>query len=178
MVANFSFVFYLTRPDPRDKAFPMAILPSAQGQATDATISSFSIACQILVDEGIDLRGIAFDGNVTYLQYLDSFATRIDDMQKINLRSPFSRIVPHEGPGIFIENTLHLLKTIQYRFVKDTQYFTLPFVAKPTFNRNAWRSLGMSENLLDDRQTHKQEDELVLEFFQKNYRSGNSSGEV
>jgi hypothetical protein len=30
-VTKFSFVFYLTRLDPREKAFPMAILPSVQG---------------------------------------------------------------------------------------------------------------------------------------------------
>jgi hypothetical protein len=30
-VAKVSFIFYLTRLDPREKAFPMAILPSAQG---------------------------------------------------------------------------------------------------------------------------------------------------
>jgi hypothetical protein len=87
-VANFSFIFYGIRLDPRKKAFPMAILPMVQGQATDATISSLSIACQILADEGIDLRGIAFDDDVKYLHYLDSFRTKIDDLQKIDLRSP------------------------------------------------------------------------------------------
>jgi hypothetical protein len=41
-VAKFSFVFYLTRLDPREKAFPMAILPSVQGRANDAIIQSIS----------------------------------------------------------------------------------------------------------------------------------------
>jgi hypothetical protein len=100
MVVKLSLAFYLTRLDPREKAFPMVILPSVQGQATDATILSFSFVCQILVEKGVDLRGIAFDGDVKYLHYLNSFKTRIDDLQKINLRSPFSGIVPHEGPGL------------------------------------------------------------------------------
>jgi hypothetical protein len=127
---------YLTQFDPQEKAFRMAILPSVQEQATDATISSLSIACQALVDEGVDFRRIAFDGDVKYLHYLGSFKTRIDNLQKINLRSPLSRIVPHEGPGIF-KNILHLLKTIGYCFVKEARYFPLPFVAKPTINRDA-----------------------------------------
>jgi hypothetical protein len=80
MVANFSFVFYLTRPDPREKAFPMAELPSVEGQATD-------------------LREITFDGDVGSLHYLALLKTRIDDLPKINIRSPLSRTVPHEGPG-------------------------------------------------------------------------------
>jgi hypothetical protein len=88
MVAKFSYVFYLTRLDPREQAFPMAVLPSVQGQAMDDTISSLSVACQILVGEGIDLRGIAFDGDVKYLHHLDSFKRRIDDLRKIKLRSP------------------------------------------------------------------------------------------
>jgi hypothetical protein len=59
----------------------MATRPLVQGQATDVISSSISIARQILVDEGVDLRGIAFDGDVKYLHYLDSFKTRIDDLQ-------------------------------------------------------------------------------------------------
>jgi hypothetical protein len=70
----------LLRLDPPEKAFPMAILTLEQGQATDATVSSLSIACQILVDEGADLRGIGFDADGKYLHYLDSFKTRIDDL--------------------------------------------------------------------------------------------------
>jgi hypothetical protein len=41
-VAKGSFVFYLMRLDPREKAFPMAIPPSVQRQATDAIIQSIS----------------------------------------------------------------------------------------------------------------------------------------
>jgi hypothetical protein len=41
-VTKFSLIFYLTRLDPREKVFPMAILPSAQGQATDVIIQSIS----------------------------------------------------------------------------------------------------------------------------------------
>jgi hypothetical protein len=136
MIAKFSFVFYLTRLDPREKAFPMVILSSVQGQTTNSTVSCLSIACQILVDEGIDLRGTAFDGDIKHLHYLDLFKTGIDDPQKINLRSPFSRIVPHEGPGIF-EDKHYSLKTIWHCFVKDAQYFPLPFVVKPMINQNA-----------------------------------------
>jgi hypothetical protein len=45
-VAKFSFVFYLAGLDPREKAFPMVILPSVQGQATDSIIQSISRARQ------------------------------------------------------------------------------------------------------------------------------------
>jgi hypothetical protein len=90
MVAQFSFVFYLPQLDSWEKVVPMAILPSVQGQARGATISSLSVACQIRVDEEVDLRGIAFDGNAKYLHYLDSFKTIINVLQKINCRSPFS----------------------------------------------------------------------------------------
>jgi hypothetical protein len=100
MVAKFSFISYLMRLDPWEKAFPIVLLPSVQGQATDATISSLSIACQILVDEGVDLRGIASDNNIRYLHCLDSFTNRIGELQKINLRSPLSRIVPRKGPRL------------------------------------------------------------------------------
>jgi hypothetical protein len=47
-VTKFSLIFYLTRLDPSEKVFPMAILPSVQGQATDAIIQSISRARQIL----------------------------------------------------------------------------------------------------------------------------------
>jgi hypothetical protein len=61
LVAKFSFIFYLTRLDPREKAFPMAILPSVQGQPTNAIIQSISQARQILRDEGVNVRSLAFD---------------------------------------------------------------------------------------------------------------------
>jgi hypothetical protein len=43
-VAKFSFVLYLTRLDPREKVFPMTILPSVQGQAMDVIVQSISRA--------------------------------------------------------------------------------------------------------------------------------------
>jgi hypothetical protein len=48
MIARFCFVFSLTPLDPGEKAFLLAILTSVKGQATDATVSSLSIVCQIL----------------------------------------------------------------------------------------------------------------------------------
>jgi hypothetical protein len=93
IAAKFYFVFDVTRLDPREKAFPMAILPSVQGQAIDATLS---IARQILSDEGADLRGLEFDGDLKCLRYLRSFKTRINDLQKINLQGTLNRIICDE----------------------------------------------------------------------------------
>jgi hypothetical protein len=50
MVTKFFFVLYLTRLDPRAKAFPMAILPTVHGHATDGTLSS--LAVRLLDDSG------------------------------------------------------------------------------------------------------------------------------
>jgi hypothetical protein len=80
-VAKFSFVFYLTRLDSREKAFPMEILPSVQGQATDAIIQSISRARQILRDEGVDVRGLAFDGDTKYLNFLRPFERQVERIQ-------------------------------------------------------------------------------------------------
>jgi hypothetical protein len=112
-VAKFSFVFYLTRLDLREKAFPMAILLSAQGQATDTSIQSISRARQILKDEGVNVRGLAFDGNIKYLSFLRPFKRQVERIQELNLHRPLSGIVANNGPGIF-EDVLHLLKTIRY----------------------------------------------------------------
>jgi hypothetical protein len=107
IMERFSFVFYLTRLDPREKAFPMAILPSVQGQAADSTLPTLSVARQILSDEGAPLRGLAFDGDLKYLCHLEWFKTRINDLQKINIQGPLRWIITHEGPGIFEDTRTH-----------------------------------------------------------------------
>jgi hypothetical protein len=78
------------------------------------------------------------------------------------------RIAADKRLGIF-EDVPHLLKTIRYRFVKTANYCILPFAAKPTINRESWRSLGMSNNLLSDSQAHKQKDELVMIFVRRKF---------
>jgi hypothetical protein len=128
-VANFSFVFYLTRLDPREKAFPMVVLPSVQGQVTDAIIQSISRARQILRDEGIDVRGLAFDVDTKYLSFLRSFERQVERIQELNLHHPLSGIVANNGPGIF-GDVLHLLKTIRYRYVTPVHHFPLPFTIR------------------------------------------------
>jgi hypothetical protein len=110
-VAKFSFASYLTRLDPREKAFPMAILPSVQGQAMDAIVQSISRARQILRDESVDGRGLAFDGDTKYLSFLRGFEKQVEHIQELNLHRPLSGIIANSGPGIF-EDILHLLKTI------------------------------------------------------------------
>jgi hypothetical protein len=117
LVTKFSFVLFLTRLDPRAKAFPMAILPAVHGHATDDTLSSLAFAPQILEDEGVDVQGFAFDGDTKYLGFLTAFEAIIEQIQKINLEGGLKGIVADKGLGVF-EDVLHLLKTIRYRFVK------------------------------------------------------------
>jgi hypothetical protein len=89
----------------------MAILPSVQGQATDAIIQSISRARQILGDEDVDVRGLTFDGDIKYLSFPRPFERQVECIQELNLHRPLSGIIANNGPGIF-EDVLHLLKTI------------------------------------------------------------------
>jgi hypothetical protein len=78
-----------------------------------------------------------------------------------------SGIIANNGPGIF-EYVLHLLKTIRYRDITPVHHFPLPFAITATITRESWRLLGMSDNLLNDSQAHRQEDELIMKLFAKN----------
>jgi hypothetical protein len=169
-IAKFSFVFYLTRPDPREKPFPIAILSSVQGQATDAIIQSISRARQILKDDGVDVRGLTFGGDTKYLNFLWPFERQVERIQELSLHRPLSGIIANNGPGIF-EDVLHLLKTIQYHYVTHGQYFPLPSAITATITWESWRLFGMSDNHLNDSQAHKQEDELAMKFLRKNSNS-------
>jgi hypothetical protein len=163
-IVKFSFVFYLTRLDPRETGFPMVILPCVQGQATNAIIQSISRVRQILRDEGVDVRGFAFNRDTKYLSFLRPFERQVECIQELNLHRPLSGIIANNGLGIF-EDVLHLLKTIRYRYVTPVHHFPLPFAIMATITRESWRLLGMSDNLLNDSQAHKQEDELSMKFF-------------
>jgi hypothetical protein len=79
-----------------------------------------------------------------------------------------SGIIANNGPGIF-EDVLHLLKTIRYRYVTPMHHFPLPFAIMATIPREPWRLFGMSDNLLNDSQANRQEDELAMKFFRKNF---------
>jgi hypothetical protein len=81
-----------------------------------------------------------------------------------------SGIITNNGPGIF-EDVLHLLKTIRYRYIIPVHHFPLPFAIMTTITRESWRLLGISDNLSNDGQTHKQEDELAMKLFAKNSNS-------
>jgi hypothetical protein len=141
------------------------------GHAMYNTFSSLSFALQVLEVEGIDVRSLAFDGDTQYLGFLMAFEALVDQIQKINLEGGLKGIVADQGLGI-VEDGLHLLKTIRYRFVKAVNYFILPFEAKSTINRESWRSLGISDKLLSDSQAHKQEDELAMKLLEENSLSG------
>jgi hypothetical protein len=49
-------------------------------------------------------------------------------------------------------------------YVTPVHHFPLPFAITATITRESWRLLGMSDDLLNDSQAHKQEDELVMKF--------------
>jgi hypothetical protein len=129
----------------------------------DAIIQSISRARQILRDEDVDVRGLAFDGDTKYLSFLRPFERQVERIQEFNLHRPLSGIIINNGPGIF-EDVLHLLKAIRYRYVTPVHHFPLPFAITATITRESWRFLGISDNLLNDNQAHKQEDELAMKF--------------
>jgi hypothetical protein len=47
--------------------------------------------------------------------------------------------------------------------------FPLPFAITAMIAWESWRLLGMSDNLLNDSQEHKQEDELAMKFPPKKF---------
>jgi hypothetical protein len=111
MVTKFSFVVYLTRLDLRVNAFSMVFLPAVHGHATDDTLSSFSFAPQILEDDGVDVRGLAFDGDTQYFGFSTTFEALVDQIQRLHLEGGLKGIVANKGLGIF-EDIFHLLKTM------------------------------------------------------------------
>jgi hypothetical protein len=151
-------------------AFPMIILLAIHGHATDDTFSSLSVARQILENESVDVRGLAFDGDIKYLGFLTAFDALVEQIQKIKLDGGLKRNAAGKGLGI-VEDVLYLFKT-RYRFAKTVNNFILPFAAKPMINLESWRSLVMSDNLFNDSQAHKHEDQLAMKFLGENSLSG------
>jgi hypothetical protein len=76
-----------------------------------------------LKDEGVDVRGLAFDGHTKYLSFLMPIERQVEYIQELNFHRPLSGIIANNGPGIF-ENVLHLLKTIRYRYVTSVHHFS------------------------------------------------------
>jgi hypothetical protein len=73
---------------------------AVRGHATDDTLSSLSFVLPILENEGVDVRGLGFDGDTTYLEFLAASKTVIDLIQKINLEGGLKGIVADKRLGI------------------------------------------------------------------------------
>jgi hypothetical protein len=95
----------------------MAILPAVQCHATDDRLSSLSFALKIFQGEGLDVRGLAFDGDTRYFGLLTAFDALVDQIHRINLEDGLKGIIADKRLGIF-EDLFPLLKTIRYRFAK------------------------------------------------------------
>jgi hypothetical protein len=59
--AKYSFAFFISRLDLREKTVPITIIPATAASATNGIRTNLTAIRHLLLDGGVDVRGIAFD---------------------------------------------------------------------------------------------------------------------
>ena len=103
---KYYFIFYVNMLNDQNKSFPVLIKKKTNGSADIDITSDLEIFFYNCLDAGLQVVGISFDGDVSYLKYVDEMCNQIDKLEEIDLKC----YVP-----LIFEDLLHLEKCDRYR---------------------------------------------------------------
>ena len=106
----------------------------------------------------IQVIGLSFDGDVSYLKYVDEMCNQIDKLEKCHLSTLFKE---YYAPLIF-EDLLYLVKWDLYRIVCKS--IISPTLSKDwaTFCKEDFKDLNIKDYVLDPSKSKKM---LKMQFF-------------
>lgn len=116
-IIKYYFVFYACSLDENAKSFPIALKKKTNGSADiniTADLEELVFRCQ---DLGLEVMGISFDGDKSYLKYVIEMCQEIDKLGTLNLKEPLSSLFKKYSGILAYEDMMHLVKCCRYRFV-------------------------------------------------------------
>lgn len=164
-IVKYFFVFYLCPLHDENKSFPIFLKKKTNGAADvdiTAELEELAIRCQAI---GLDIVGLSFDGDQSYLKYVDEMCQEIDEMEEIDLSKPLSSLfTKYNGVSIY-EDPLHLVKCDRYRLACGSDICSSLSDDFNTFNVNDLKALGIKDYILDNSKAKKMDDNLPLLLF-------------
>lgn len=159
------FVLMLLPIDASHRAVPICCIPAIHGTATETTLKNIEETRRLLEINGIQVIGIASDGDHQYssisrgfLDYLMNDIKKISEMTVTNIIGKFDRICHFSDP-------FHLAKRDRYRKISKESFIVDPWNESSVYSVIDLQGLDIPDYILSDEQARKMEDILPLKLF-------------
>ncbi|KAK8899124.1 hypothetical protein M9Y10_001425 [Tritrichomonas musculus] len=116
-IVKYFFVFYICSLSQKNKSFPVLVKKKTSGAANNEIIADLEQLVHICNDVKLQVVSISFDGDASYLQYVDNMFQHIQKLPRLDLRCPLSGIIKEYVDVLIFEDMFHLVKCCRYRFV-------------------------------------------------------------
>ena len=164
-IARYFFVFYVCSLDKNNRSFPILIKKHTNGAANLKICDELDDIVDRCKQVGLDVIGISFDGDPSYLNYVEKMCTEFDKLNQLDLNSPLSSIFKEYTGTLIYEDLMHLVKCDRYRLTCGSDICPSLSKDEATFNVNDFKDIGVKDHVLDASRAKKMDDHLPLQLF-------------
>lgn len=164
-IVKYYFVFYVCALNNNNKSFPIVIKKKTKGAADNDINEDLEVIIANCQDAGMEVVGISFDGDPSYLHFVENMCEEICIIDKLDLKQPLSKLFQSYKGVLIFEDALHLLKCSRYRLVCGSQICPSLSNDHKTFGIDDLKDIGIKEYLLDPSKSKKMDDNLPLLLF-------------
>ena len=157
------FVVFVCPLESANGGFPILLYPKQNGAANQAFISLLVQVAQFVASRGVDVVGLAFDGDPGYLQFVRNITCHFANP---DLARPLSH--QNVPSMLMFEDLLHLAKCVRYRFVCGSNICPYPH-KNDIVSTNDFETIGIVPWILDPSQMRKMDDFLPLMLFSREH---------
>lgn len=176
------FAVMLGATDPSVRPFPICCIPATSGTASLNKVTEVETLVVMLRDLGLNIAGLATDGDQLYLRYSVAFVNAIIQDLDGHRDSTVVEIFAKHDLLFHFSDPYHLAKRDRYRKINGADFSPAPNSIKAYYDVQLLRDCGIPEYLLDNDGARKMEDGLPLRLFSKEmmqlYMESNSFGFV
>ena len=166
-IVKYYFVIYLCSLDENNKSFPLVLKRKTNGSANDditADLEELVIRCNAV---GLNVVGISFDGDTSYLKYVNLMIEEIDIIEELDLKKPLSSLLEKYKGILIFEDMFHLVKCNRFRLSCGSEVCASLSNDEETFGPSDLIEIGIKEYILDSSKTKKMDDNLPLLLFSR-----------
>lgn len=155
------FVVFVCPLDSENGGFPILLYPKQNGAANQAFISLLVQVANYIASRGVEVVGLAFDGDPGYLQFVRNITCHFANP---DLSLPLSH--QNVPSMLMFEDLLHLAKCVRYRFVCGSNICPYPH-KNDVVTSGDFEKIGIVPWILDPSQMRKMDDFLPLMLFSR-----------
>jgi hypothetical protein len=159
------FVLMLIIIDGSHRAFPICHISATHGKATRDTMEKIIEKRTFLENAGIQIVGLATDGDLQYISITLEFMNSIIDEIYERANQTLLGILEDLGENCHFSDPFHLVKRDRYRKVSKDHFIVDPWNEASMYSVSDLIGLGIPDYILGAEQARKMEDLLPLKLF-------------